>query len=164
MEQVKNRSKKFKIIFVCTDNIGRSIIAEYCAKDYLQKHKISNIQVMSAGTDSNSDISGFSMIHFDKLKEMGINASGHKRVQLTKEMANSADLIIAMDRFHQEWVKQKFGIEAPLFNQIYKKEDADIRVSPPGAAGAIDERMIKVFNYICDAIPVVIEKIEKEYI
>ena len=112
--------KPFKIVFVCTDNIGRSVISEYLLQDYLKKNNIANIEVSSAGINAGSDASKFSMAHFGELKKMGVDASGHKRRQMDKEIADSADLIIASEKLHQDWIKENIGIEVPLFNKIYK--------------------------------------------
>lgn len=150
------------IIFVCTDNIGRSLIGEYVLKDYLKKNQINGIDVASTGTDALSDITGFSMAHFNELKKLGIVVSDHKRTQLTKELANNADLLIAFDKTQQKWIKNNLGLEAPLFNQIYKNENSEIKFS--NFDGDKNTRAVLLTRYIQQAMPVLFENIKKEYI
>lgn len=158
------KNGKNTIVFVCTDNIGRSVIAEYVLKDYIKNNRINNFCILSSGTDASSDISGFSMAHFDELKKLGIDASEHKRRQLTKELVDTADLLISFDTSHQEWIKKHFGIISPLFNQIYKNEESSLRCKEFGENLPKDERMIKITDYIHNAMPVLFENIKKEYL
>ncbi|WP_397469523.1 hypothetical protein [Psychrobacillus sp.] len=67
------------ILFICTDNYTRSVIAELCMKDYLRKKNNISVHVGSAGIRANSDISKYSSIHFDIMNEMGIDTSAFKR-------------------------------------------------------------------------------------
>lgn len=53
------------ILFLCTDNFTRSVIAEFCMKDYLKKTNNARVIVASAGIRANSDISRYSKIHFN---------------------------------------------------------------------------------------------------
>jgi protein-tyrosine-phosphatase len=62
---------KIHVCFVCSDNLGRSVTAEYCLRDYLEQSGITDIAVSSAGTNAHSDITGFSLRHFDELKAYG---------------------------------------------------------------------------------------------
>ena len=79
------------ILFVCTDNIGRSVIAEYSLKDLLNRNKIDDVFVSSAGTNADSDISGFSMAHFPEMK----------KVKFTKDLLVDTPSIMA-----NPWLKE----------------------------------------------------------
>lgn len=59
------------IMFVCTDNFTRSVIAEFCMKDFLNKNNIDNFEVTSSGVRANSDISQYSRLHFSIMEEFG---------------------------------------------------------------------------------------------
>ena len=140
-----------KIVFVCTDNIGRSVIAEYCLKDYLAKNNNSGIEVSSAGTDADSDLTGFSFAHFDELKKIGIDASGHQRRQITEEIVDDSDLIIAMAQVHEKELKEMFGIDVPLYNEIIKNEKSSIICSSPGHKD-LDANMRRLVHYFADSM------------
>lgn len=143
--------KNKKIIFVCTANVKRSVIAEYCLKDYLLKNHIEGIETSSAGINAPSDTSNFSMTHFIELKKIGIDASGHKPRQLDENLVKKADLIIVFDNTSKQWLKDKFNLNAPLFNEIYKNESSETKGS--NFEGDKDTRMILELHYICNAIP-----------
>lgn len=149
-----------KIVFLCTDNIGRSVIAEYCLKDYLKKVGREDIGVSSVGTDADSDLTGYSMAHFDELKKLGIDASEHKRTQITKEIAENADLIIAMDTSHQQYVLEKFGIKAPLYNELYKNKATSIICSAMGYDN-MDQNMRELVHYLYNSMPDLLKKLRK---
>ncbi|MEI6144083.1 MAG: hypothetical protein WCP91_00610 [Candidatus Berkelbacteria bacterium] len=151
-----------KILFVCTDNVGRSVIAEYCLRHFLNDEKIENIIVESAGINAGSDISGFSMAHFPELKKFGIDASDHKRTQLTKKILEDADIVIAFDFSNIEAIEKEFDFKPKLFNQIYKNEETPLKISGPNFSGTMDERMVQATHYIFDATPVIWKKISEK--
>lgn len=148
-----------KIIFVCTDNVGRSLVAEYCLSKYIEDNRLTGIEVVSAGIDADSDTTGFSWSHIGELKKLGMDASDHQRKQLTKEMASDADIIIAFDNSHVDWIKQELGLDAVLFNKIYKDEDSEIICRGFGEGTCMDDWMINIARYIFDATPVLAQKI-----
>jgi hypothetical protein len=151
----------FKILFICTDNVGRSLTAKYLLEDWLRKNDRNDIEVNSAGINATSDISSFSMDHLGKLKEMGVDVSDYKRTQLTQEILLEHDLAIVMDEDEQVWVRDRFEIELPLYNEIYKNENSSVLITIPGMTETISERLIKMVDYISESIPVVAEKIDE---
>jgi protein-tyrosine-phosphatase len=137
------------ILFVCTDNIGRSLIAEYLLRDYLQRKDIAGFDVRSAGIDATNDIRNFDMRHLQELQNRSIDCSGHVRTQLTKDMAMEADIVIAMDVSHQQWVAERCGVQAHLFNEIGRGESTSVNIAAIG--------MEKIVAYIDESIPAVAE-------
>lgn len=156
-------NNKFKILFVCTDNFGRSVIAEYCLKDYLQKHQIDNMEVSSAGTNASSNTSGFSVAHIGELKKLGIDVK-IDRIQLTKALADQSNLIICFDEPNKTWIKENLDLNIPLFNEAYKNESDPISCKSYPENMTLDEKMIQIADYIYKATPVLREKIQEEYI
>lgn len=154
-------NKKYKILFVCTDNYGRSIIAERCLRDYLAKNHILDYEVASAGTHASSDTTGFTLSQFEELRKFGIDGSTPQRTQLTPELAKTTDLIIIFDHFHQDWLKTNLNLKAPLFNEIYKNESTTISCKNYNDKYPIDEKMIQIVDYIYKATPTLFGQIEK---
>lgn len=146
-----------KILFICTDNNGRSVIAEYSFKQYATNNEIADVDTSSCGTDADSDLTGFSFAHFDELKKLGIDASGHKRTQLTKEMLVDADRVIVFDHEQQKYLKENFGCEAELFDSICFDRETDVTFS--GFGKSKDENAIALTHYIYDAIPTLSEAV-----
>ena len=116
MEKDKYQSsgKVQSVLFVCTGNIFRSVTAEYALKARLEAG--TPCVVNSAGID----VKPQSMHDWIRIRlcEKGADPSGHVQRQLTKEMVEAADLVVAMGRNHQVFIRERFGRDVPLFYQI----------------------------------------------
>lgn len=151
----------FKVLFICTDNVGRSLTAEYLLQDWLRKNGRSDIAVSSAGTDAGSDISAFSMAHLSRLIELGINASAYERTQVTREMILEQDLAIVMDSEQQRWVREELGIILPLYNEILKRESTSVSITLPDMRETVGERLVAMVGYIQESIPLLAAQLDR---
>jgi protein-tyrosine phosphatase len=61
-----------------------------------------------------------------RLHEKGADPTSHIQRQLTRELVEAADLVIAMGRDHQVFVREQFGRDVPLFNQVCLGHDQPI--------------------------------------
>jgi protein-tyrosine phosphatase len=110
------------VLFVCTGNIFRSVTAEYALKIGLGTN--TSCVVSSAGIDAKPR-----SVHAwvqTRLREKGADPTTHVPRQLTKELVEATDLVIAMGRDHQVFVREQFGRDVPLFNQICLGHDQPI--------------------------------------
>jgi len=102
------------ILFVCTGNIFRSLAAEQAMKVLLGPQTL--YLVGSAGIDVKPQ-----PVH-EWVKAMlhlkGADPSRHVQRQVNREMVEAADLVIAMSRNHQAFIREQFGREVPLFNRV----------------------------------------------
>lgn len=80
--------------------------------------------VLSAGIEAKS-IAVHDWVK-NRIKEKGGDVSHHVPRQLTHEMIESTNLVIAMGRNHQQYIRERFGREVPLFNQICFGRDEPI--------------------------------------
>jgi protein-tyrosine phosphatase len=124
MGKDENRSvgKLQSVLFVCTGNIFRSVTAEYALKARLGPG--TSCSVSSAGIDAKPQ-----SVHDwvqTRLREKGADPTGHVQRQLTRELVGAADLVIAMGRDHQVFVREQFGRDIPLFNQVCLGHDQPI--------------------------------------
>jgi protein-tyrosine-phosphatase len=124
MGKDENRStRKFQsVLFVCTGNIFRSMTAEYALKAGLGIG--SSCLVSSAGIVVKPQ-----SVHDwvqTRLREKGADTTTHIQRQLTKELVEAADLVIAMGRDHQVFLRERFGRNVPLFNQVCLGQDRPI--------------------------------------
>lgn len=53
-----------------------------------------------------------------RLREKGADPISHVQRQLTEELVDAADFVIAMGRNHQAFIRKEYGHAVPLFNQI----------------------------------------------
>ncbi len=96
------------IIFVCTGNTCRSVMAEMLLKYYLENEvKAGNLEVSSAGLDA---LEGSDATYEVKqlLAEEGVGTFTHKARCLTSEMVDSADLILVMTGNHAKILKEEY--------------------------------------------------------
>lgn len=102
--------KKKVILFVCTGNTCRSVIAEGlfakmlagALQKYLKKKDLlSAIDVLSAGV---APLPGMTPPHgtLGVMREEGIDVSGHKAVLLSGALIKTSSLIVVMERRHKE--------------------------------------------------------------
>jgi protein-tyrosine phosphatase len=133
MEKDESRSsgKPQSVLFVCTGNIFRSVAAEYALKAGLGVG--ASCVVSSAGIDVKPQ-SVHAWVHA-RLREKGADLTTHVQRQLTRELVDAADLVIAMGRDHQVFIREQFGRDAPLFNQVCLGHDQpilDVHEAIPG--------------------------------
>lgn len=152
MEKDENRSrrKSGSVLFVCTGNIFRSVTAEYALKASLGLG--TSCIVGSAGIDAKPQ-SMHTWVQ-DRLSEKGADLTTHVPRQLTKELVEAADLVIAMGRNHQAFVRERYGRDIPLFAQVCLGQDQPIldlhEVLPNWESDPAQAR-----SYVCSVIDVI---------
>jgi protein-tyrosine phosphatase len=114
--------KPRSVLFVCTGNIFRSVTAEYALKARLGAGTA--CVVSSAGIDVKvQTMHDWVRI---RLREKGTDSTAHVPRQLTGELVEAADLVIAMGLDHQTFIREQFEREVPLFNQVCLGHDQPI--------------------------------------
>lgn len=103
-----------RALFVCTGNIFRSLTADVALRSLLAGRR--DIQVSSAGTVDHPHavwpyVRGY-------LLSKGLDARGHARRTLTREIMEESDLVVAMSTEHQAEIRERFGREAPLYLEV----------------------------------------------
>ena len=96
--------------------------AEYALKFKLGTHR--SCIVSSAGIDATPQpmhewVQG-------RLREKGADSTAHVPRQLTQELVEAADLVLAMGRDHQAYIREQFGRDVPLFNQACLGHDKPV--------------------------------------
>ena len=91
---------KKNVLFVCTGNSCRSVMAEALLKKKLKEMGRTDVTVYSAGLLAGG--MGASAETIEILRSEGINAAGHVSQHVTREMVDSSDLVLVMEKGHQE--------------------------------------------------------------
>lgn len=91
-----------KLLFVCTGNTCRSPMAEYLARDMIEKQGLSDrIMVTSAGMAA-AEGEPASPNALVALQNRGIDANAHRARQLSSELVKEATRIYVMTAAHRD--------------------------------------------------------------
>jgi protein-tyrosine phosphatase len=143
------------ILFICSGNIFRSMVAEYALKSLLG-HSSPYI-VGSAGIEALP-----ATIHpviLDRLLTRGSDPSNHVQRKLTQDLLDEVTLPVAMGLNHHEFIRQHFNRDILLFNEIcFQKRESilDLHEAIPDWQRNLDaahEYVISAIDYIWDAMP-----------
>jgi tRNA threonylcarbamoyl adenosine modification protein (Sua5/YciO/YrdC/YwlC family) len=87
------------VLFVCTGNSCRSVMAEAWMRKLLLERGRSDVDVLSAGTM----LEGMSATDATRvvLGKQGIDVSRHRSRTISAEMLNRADMIVVMEKLHE---------------------------------------------------------------
>lgn len=149
------------VLFVCTGNIFRSLAAELALKMMLGKP--SSCLVGSAGIEAKPQI-----VHGwvqTRLELKGADASAHVQRQLSRELVEKADLVVAMACNHQAFIREHFGREAPLFNRVCFGRDEpipDVHEALPEWEKDLERARLyvwSVIDQIWDATPALVSRL-----
>jgi protein-tyrosine phosphatase len=154
------RINNMNIMFLCTDNFTRSIIAEFCLNDYLQRENIESVKVSSSGIRASSDISKYSKLHFEFMNGKGIDTKGFKRTQFTGDCFSEQDIIIGMSEVHRDFIKLEFNKDIPLFNEIYNGTSTPVNIGSPDSED-FRVKMEELVDYFRDAMPELYKRLKE---
>lgn len=141
------RSKKIKVLFVCSGNTCRSPMAEHLFKSFLRKkRKLSGFEVSSAGVFA---LEGQEMSKNAQkaLLDFGISAPLHRSKQFNERMASNFDLIVCMTKGHKELIEASGTVLA--VGEITGSRDV-----PDPFGGSLEQYLsvAQYLNYACQDI------------
>lgn len=152
-----------QIIFVCTGNIFRSMIAEFA----LRATSGHQLMASSAGTiarpqDMHPDLMAM-------LAERGMDCSMHQQTKLDAQVVDSADWLVAMGLDHQDYIRSQFGRHAPLFNALaYRVEEPvlDLHEALPDwqeRPQAVRDYVRAVITHIWEGMPSLVHRVQTRF-
>ena len=95
-----------RVLFVCTGNSCRSVMAKYLMQDLLKKAGIDQVRVDSAGVFAHEGMPSTRETQ-QVLKEVGVDCSGHFARVVTPEMVKNSEVVLVMEQFHLEEVLRR---------------------------------------------------------
>ncbi|MFH0826344.1 MAG: L-threonylcarbamoyladenylate synthase [Candidatus Omnitrophota bacterium] len=93
--------RKKSVLFVCTGNSCRSVMAKAWLQKLMKEKNRQDVEVLSAGIMM---MAGFGASHetAEVLKREGMDVSGHLSQRISSEMIGRCDLILVMEKLHEE--------------------------------------------------------------
>ena len=101
----------YRILFVCTGNIFRSLTADVALRALLAGDP--RIHVSSAGTDDFPHV--VRPYTREYLGTKGFDVAGHQRRTLTPALLAESRLVVSMSTDHQALLRERYGRDTPLF-------------------------------------------------
>lgn len=154
-EDIEKVIKTKTILFVCTGNSCRSVMAEALLKKIFKDRN--DIEVISAGTSAFVGMSPTAETKAVLFKE-GIDVSNHNAQKVSEEMLKRADLILVMEKVHEEHILGKLPMvknRMYLLKEFAKMSDSDLNIYDP--IGMSAEVYQDCFNTIKDALSRIVE-------
>ena len=118
------------VLFVCTGNSCRSVMAEAILRKRLYELGKDYIDVRSAGVRALSGMPS-SDETIEAMKEEGVDVSDYRTKNITAEMIKKADLILAMEPMHKDEILA-INPEAGKKTYLLKEYGNPSKINPKG--------------------------------
>lgn len=113
-----DKQKVRSVLFVCTGNSCRSVIAEGLFNKLIQEKGNPSVRALSAGTIAFPGVRP-SENAILVMKEEDVDISNHLSQSLTRELIDVADLVIALTRAHKRFILEIAGNPAADSNKVH---------------------------------------------
>lgn len=157
-EEILAATEKKNILFVCTGNSCRSVMAKGILEKILREKKRNDVNVLSAGMMLGG--MGATEETINVLRREGIDVSGHHSQRVTEDIIRKSDLILVMEKIHEERILQ-FAPQAKnrvfLLKEFAKMREGDLDITDPiGRPSDFYETTFKVIKEAIERVAEII--------
>ncbi len=157
-QEIKKVTDVRRILFVCTGNTCRSVMAEYLLKLYLKDKNFKlygRIEPVSCGTHAYEGARpSYNVVNL--LRKEGIDCSQHRARLIDRHLIRSSDIIVVMDAPH----KYRVGsIESSSLSRVFLLGSflKDYNRGIPDPVGGTSSVFEEVFSWVKEGIKELVE-------